>query len=121
MGDIAIGAKSNTFKVIFDTGFWKILWLAWLFNDKGSANIWINSKECQDKGCLNHKQYDGDLSKNYKSTGHSLDVEFGTGKLHGIIARDSFYVDGIRVKGQYFAEIEKEEGEVFYEVNYTSL
>ena len=82
----------------------------------GSANIWINSKECQDRGCLNHKQYDGDPPNAYKPTGHSLDVEFGTGKLHGIIAKDTFYLDDIEVKSQYFAEIEREEGEVFYEV-----
>ena len=76
----------------------------------------MNSKKCEDKGCLNHKQYDGSLSAAYKPTNHHLDVEFGTGKLHGLISKDTFFIDNLQINSQYFAEIQEEDGEVFYEV-----
>lgn len=57
---------SNTFDVIYDTG---------------SANLWINSAQCVDEGCTNHKQYDNKKSKSFERVGLELDVEFGTGEL----------------------------------------
>jgi hypothetical protein len=32
-------------------------------------------------------------------------------------AKDTFYIDDMEIKNQHFAEIEKEDGEVFYEVS----
>ncbi len=99
---IAIGSPSNTFQVIFDTG---------------SSNIWINSIKCNDKGCLNHKQFDGSKSKTYFQGPQTLKVEFGTGKLSGKVAQDNFFLGNIEVNNQSFGEIFQEDGEVFYAVN----
>lgn len=93
-----MGGEDNKFDVIFDTG---------------SANFWINSKKCTDVGCLNHKQYDGRESDNYKNIGFGLEVEFGTGALSGEINEDLVYVGGIGVQNQDFAEIVSEDGDVF--------
>lgn len=84
--------------------------------DTGSANFWINSKKCQDEGCLAHKQYDSDQSKTFKKVGFKLDVQFGTGQLSGIINEDSVYFGQIQVENQDFAEITEEIGQVFVSV-----
>jgi cathepsin D len=61
-----MGNNGNVFDVIYDTG---------------SANLWIDSAQCKDDGCVNHKQYNGANSANYKKLGLELDVQFGTGEL----------------------------------------
>ena len=84
--------------------------------DTGSANFWINSKKCQDEGCIAHKQYDPSESETYKKIGFKLDVQFGTGQLSGVINEDSVYLGGIEVASQDFAEITNEIGAVFVTV-----
>ena len=81
--------------------------------DTGSANIWINSRKCQDYGCTHHKQYNDLFSKKFKKIGYDLDVEFGTGILKGIMAQDTFFLAGAKVNNQDFAEITQEIGSVF--------
>ena len=39
-GEISIGDEDEAFNVIYDTG---------------SANFWIDSSKCKDKGCVVHK------------------------------------------------------------------
>ncbi|CAD8132993.1 unnamed protein product [Paramecium octaurelia] len=97
-GEISFGAQENKFKVIFDTG---------------SANIWLNSARCNDYGCKNHKQYDGQKSLTYEHLGYDLDVEFGTGELMGEINADTAYVGNVQIRKQEFAEIVRENGDVF--------
>ncbi|CAD8044662.1 unnamed protein product [Paramecium primaurelia] len=97
-GEISFGSQENKFKVIFDTG---------------SANIWLNSARCNDYGCKNHKQYDGQKSLTYEHLGYDLDVEFGTGELMGEINADTAYVGNVMIRKQEFAEIVRENGDVF--------
>ena len=85
--------------------------------DTGSANFWINSKRCQDEGCLSHKQYDYTLSQKYKKIGFKLDVQFGTGQLSGVINEDSVFFGGVEIANQDLAEITDELGQVFVAVN----
>lgn len=98
-----MGSDENTFDVIFDTG---------------SANFWIDSKKCDDIGCKNHHQYNAKNSKNFKKLGFGLEVEFGTGGLTGEINEDTVFLGGISIEDQDFAEIVKEDGDVFAEVTY---
>lgn len=77
----------------------------------------MNSKRCHDKGCLNHKQYDGNQFSSYVQLGFDLEVQFGTGDLKGVINQDDAFLAGIKVNKQPFAEIVEEGGEVFYAVN----
>lgn len=87
---------------------------------KGSANLWINSVDCLDKACLKHKQYNPDLSSTFRGSGLLLEVEFGTGTLSGEICSDDVYLGGVMVTNQSFAKIEREIGDVFYEVHNNS-
>ncbi|CAD8178863.1 unnamed protein product [Paramecium octaurelia] len=105
-GEIGLGAQDNKFKVIFDTG---------------SANIWLNSARCSDYGCKNHKQYDGSKSSTYEHLGYDLDVQFGTGELMGEINADTAYVGGVKIAKQEFAEIVKENGDVFAQSDFDGI
>ncbi|KAL4453961.1 hypothetical protein ABPG74_003844 [Tetrahymena malaccensis] len=105
-GDLAIGSSDNVFSVIYDTG---------------SANIWMNSIHCNDPGCVSHKQYDFHQSKNYKSVGLSLDVQFGTGELIGEMATDTVYFGDIEIKDQTFVEIHEQRGDVFAQSKFDGI
>ncbi|CAD8100887.1 unnamed protein product [Paramecium sonneborni] len=105
-GEIGLGGQDNKFKVIFDTG---------------SANIWLNSARCNDYGCKNHKQYDGSKSSTYEHLGYDLDVEFGTGELMGEINADTAYVGGVKIAKQEFAEIVRENGDVFAQSDFDGI
>ncbi|CAD8133714.1 unnamed protein product [Paramecium octaurelia] len=105
-GEIGLGGQDNKFKVIFDTG---------------SANIWLNSARCNDYGCKNHKQYDGSKSPTYEHLGYDLDVEFGTGELMGEINADTAYVGGVSIAKQEFAEIVRENGDVFAQAGFDGI
>ncbi|CAD8170289.1 unnamed protein product [Paramecium pentaurelia] len=105
-GEIGLGGQDNKFKVIFDTG---------------SANIWLNSARCNDYGCKNHKQYDGSKSATYEHLGYDLDVEFGTGELMGEINADTAYVGGVKIAKQEFAEIVRENGDVFAQSDFDGI
>ena len=76
----------------------------------------MNSVQCKDEGCLNHKQYSGADSETYKQLGYGLDVEFGTGELLGEINADNVYIAGVQVDAQNFAEITHEIGDIFADV-----
>ena len=106
VGQIGIGAPGELYSVIFDTG---------------SANMWINSAECHDRGCVAHKQYDSAKSKTYKKIGFDLDVQFGTGSLSGEFGSDTVYINGIEVKNQDFSQIKKEVGAVFAEAKFEGI
>jgi cathepsin D len=97
-GEISIGTSDNTFSVIFDTG---------------SSNMWINSDQCSDLGCVNHKQFESEESSSYTETGFDIAVEFGTGQLQGIFGQDTVFIGGIQVDKQDFALITAEQGQVF--------
>ena len=106
IGEIAIGASSNIFRVIFDTG---------------SANIWVNSRSCVSDGCKGHKKYDGSSFKGYIPSNRTLNVEFGSGELMGTLAEDIVFLAGIGVEKQTFVEIDHENGEVFSKVMFDGI
>jgi len=106
LGSMSIGEQGNTFKVIYDTG---------------SANIFIDSKRCNDAGCKNHKQCDGSKFKTYKEIGDDLDVQFGTGELQGLINADEVYLGNVQVHGQNFAEIVHEIGSIFAQSGFDGI
>eukprot|EP01017_Pseudomicrothorax_dubius_P013390 TRINITY_DN1586_c0_g1_i2.p1 TRINITY_DN1586_c0_g1~~TRINITY_DN1586_c0_g1_i2.p1 ORF type:complete len:433 (+),score=118.10 TRINITY_DN1586_c0_g1_i2:93-1391(+) len=105
-GEIAVGSAENRFSVIFDTG---------------SANMWINSAECPDRGCKLHHQYDPAKSSSFKRVGFNLEVQFGTGQLAGEIASDNVWFGGVNIANQDFSMIKKEVGEVFVQAKFDGI
>ncbi|EGR30870.1 hypothetical protein IMG5_122010 [Ichthyophthirius multifiliis] len=105
-GPLSIGDPDNTFEVIYDTG---------------SANIWIDSKQCSDIGCRNRKQYDHQKSSNYHAINLQLDVQFGTGELIGNFSQDTVYFGGVEIEKQDFIEIQKQIGAVFQDAKFDGI
>jgi cathepsin D len=106
VGKIGVGTPPQYFDVIFDTG---------------SSNLWINSVDCQDEACLIHHQFNHDLSSSYKRLDMSMDVQFGTGKIEGQLAEDTFTLGPVKVKHQVFGEITSEHGAVFLQGKFDGI
>ena len=57
------------------------------------------------------------MSTSYEKIGDHLDVQFGTGELIGEINSDQVFLGGVQVQNQKIAEITREIGGVFVDVN----
>jgi len=106
VGQIGVGSPVQNFDVIFDTG---------------SSNLWINSVDCQDKACQIHRRFDNGKSSTHKKLDLSMDVQFGTGKIEGRLASDTFTLGPVKVQDQVFGEITSEIGEVFVQGKFDGI
>ena len=100
VGTIGIGTPPQMINVIFDTG---------------SANLWVTSKACQSYVCETHKSYNKQASTSYHASNKADDISirFGTGSIEGNMGVEDLHLGSVTVKGQTFAEITYEEGDVF--------
>jgi len=89
-GPIKVGGQS--FEVIFDTG---------------SANVWVPGKSCGFFTCYRHPRYDEAKSTSFEKDGRKYSVQYGSGPVEGVFAKDTVSVGSIDVKGQVFAEVSK--------------
>jgi len=89
-GPVKIGGQS--FKVIFDTG---------------SSNVWVPAKNCSFFTCYLHPRYDPTKSSTAVADGRQYKVQYGSGPVEGVFAKDTVTLGGIDVKGQLFAEVNK--------------
>eukprot|EP00457_Paulinella_chromatophora_P006590 gb/GEZN01006609.1/.p1 GENE.gb/GEZN01006609.1/~~gb/GEZN01006609.1/.p1 ORF type:complete len:491 (-),score=85.77 gb/GEZN01006609.1/:77-1549(-) len=92
------GTTAQEFNVIFDTG---------------SSNLWIMSSKCTDEGCSPHKKFKAEESSSFVELPSDMDVTFGSGKISGHLAKDTFMVGPVMVEGQVFGQIESANGNVF--------
>lgn len=98
VGRIQVGSPPQEFDVIFDTG---------------SSNLWINSDKCLSEACMIHKRFHPKLSSTYKALNLEMNVQFGTGRIDGFLAKDTFHLGPIKVHNQAFGQITSEQGDVF--------
>ena len=98
VGSVGIGTPPQYLNVVFDTG---------------SANFFVNSARCNDPGCLNHTSYDNSKSSTFVEKFYDLQVMFGTGGVTGEINKETITIGDIEIKNCDFAEILKEQGDVF--------
>jgi hypothetical protein len=104
---IAIGTPPQKIPVVLDTG---------------SGNLWVTSKYCISKTCKRHAKFDRRASDSFKNHGIGIEVTFGTGVLTGEVNEDNVKLaEGIVIKGQRFAEILKEDGEVFNDTKFSGI
>ncbi|GAB5363979.1 hypothetical protein AAMO2058_000930100 [Amorphochlora amoebiformis] len=107
VGSIGVGTPPQWVKVIFDTG---------------SANLWIASSRCFSPGCRMHKQYDSLSSSSYRPMPGRIQVKFGTGKIRGLMARDTIRLgNGVEIKNQAFGLITSEDGDVFESIAFSGI
>jgi len=89
-GPIMVGGQP--FKVIFDTG---------------SSNLWVPGKSCGFFTCWRHPRYDEKKSKNFQKDGREYKVQYGSGPVQGVFAKDTVMVGNVNVTEQLFAEVSK--------------
>ncbi|KAK8853436.1 hypothetical protein IAR55_004142 [Kwoniella newhampshirensis] len=88
-GNINIGTPAQTLTVDFDTG---------------SADLWlpVSCSNC------NSKQFDSSKSSTYTTKGEAFDVEYGSGQVSGVLARDTVSIANTAITGQYFGAVSSE-------------
>jgi hypothetical protein len=106
VGTVGIGSPEQLMDVIFDTG---------------SSNFFVNSKLCKDPTCKSRKWYDHDKSETYHHIGFTLEVEFGTGIISGVVNEDIVTIAGVPLLKQRLAEVTSEEGEVFLDGKFSGI
>lgn len=93
-GTVSIGTPPQDFEVDFDTG---------------SSDLWIPSVKCGE-GCNGDgswKMFDASRSESYVDAGTPFVIEYADGEhVSGWHATDAVTWGGIRVPGQYFAEVD---------------
>uniref|UniRef100_A0A8C3YVY2 Peptidase A1 domain-containing protein n=1 Tax=Catagonus wagneri TaxID=51154 RepID=A0A8C3YVY2_9CETA len=77
IGEISIGTPPQQFSVVFDTG---------------SADLWVPSNECHSKACFTHRRFNPSLSRTFHPTDRSILLEYGSGKISGILGYDTVQV-----------------------------
>lgn len=60
--------------------------------DTGSSDTWIYNKDCTDKACLAHEQYDHVKSHDFRYQEHPFMVVYGTGNSSGTFVQDRMKV-----------------------------
>ncbi|XP_056681590.1 napsin-A [Monodelphis domestica] len=90
-GEISLGTPPQNFSVIFDTG---------------SSNLWVPSRRCSffSLGCWFHRRYDPNVSSSFRPNGTQFSIQYGTGKLDGILSEDLLTIGGSRGARLLFGE-----------------
>ncbi|KAL2104044.1 hypothetical protein ACEWY4_000912 [Coilia grayii] len=86
-GVISLGTPPQSFRVIFDTG---------------SSNLWVPSVYCNSPACNNHRKFNPQSSSTFQSTQQTVQIQYGTGSMTGILGYDTLEVGGITVSNQIF-------------------
>ncbi|XP_075284187.1 cathepsin E-A isoform X1 [Opisthocomus hoazin] len=97
-GVVSVGTPPQRFTVVFDTG---------------SSNFWVPSAYCISEACRVHQKFKSFLSDSYEHGGEAFSLQYGTGQLLGIAAKDTLQISNISIKGQDFGESVFEPGTTF--------
>lgn len=97
-GIISLGTPGQNFSVVFDTG---------------SADLWVPSSYCVSQACALHKSFRAFESNSYHHDGRMFGIQYGSGHLLGVMARDTLKVGGLTVLNQEFGESVYEPGAAF--------
>ncbi|XP_042367264.1 nothepsin [Plectropomus leopardus] len=97
-GEITLGTPGQNFSVIFDTG---------------SSDLWVPSTYCVSQSCALHRRFRAFESTSFHHDGRMFGINYGSGHLLGIMARDTLKVGGLTVVNQEFGESVYEPGAAF--------
>ncbi|KAF6210744.1 hypothetical protein GE061_013854 [Apolygus lucorum] len=88
-GIVSIGTPPQNFKVLFDTG---------------SSDLWIPSSANKNNLCSFHNCYDHGKSYTYNNVQKDVTIQYGTGKMCGVVSEDSLRIGNLTIPGQRFVE-----------------
>uniref|UniRef100_A0A8P0TC49 Napsin-A n=1 Tax=Canis lupus familiaris TaxID=9615 RepID=A0A8P0TC49_CANLF len=90
-GEIGLGTPPQNFSVIFDTG---------------SSNLWVPSIRCHffSLPCWFHHRYNSKASSSFQPNGTKFAIQYGTGRLDGILSEDKLTIGGVKSASVIFGE-----------------
>ncbi|XP_003940442.4 napsin-A-like [Saimiri boliviensis] len=99
-GEIGLGTPPQNFTVAFDTG---------------SSNLWVPSKRCHLSSvpCWFHHRFDPKASSSFRPNGTKFAIQYGTGRVDGILSEDKLTIGGIKGASVIFGEALWESSLVF--------
>ncbi|XP_045236268.2 napsin-A isoform X4 [Macaca fascicularis] len=99
-GKIGLGTPPQNFTVVFDTG---------------SSNLWVPSRRCHffSVPCWLHHRFDPKASSSFQANGTKFAIQYGTGRVDGILSEDKLTIGGIKGASVIFGEALWEPGLVF--------
>ncbi|XP_044614784.1 napsin-A [Equus asinus] len=99
-GEIGLGTPPQNFSVVFDTG---------------SSNLWVPSVRCHffSLPCWFHHRFNPKASSSFKPNGTKFAIQYGTGRLNGILSEDKLTIGGITGASVVFGEALSEPSLIF--------
>ncbi|XP_032024930.1 napsin-A-like [Hylobates moloch] len=99
-GEIGLGTPPQNFTVAFDTG---------------SSNLWVPSRRCHffSVPCWFHHRFNLNASSSFKPNGTKFAIQYGTGRVDGILSEDKLTIGGIKGASVIFGEALWESSLVF--------
>nr|XP_020138925.1 napsin-A isoform X2 [Microcebus murinus] len=90
-GEIGLGTPPQNFSVVFDTG---------------SSNLWVPSRRCYffSLPCWFHHRFNPKASSSFRPNGTKFAIQYGTGRLDGILSEDKLTIGGIKGASVVFGE-----------------
>ncbi|XP_049977250.1 napsin-A [Alexandromys fortis] len=90
-GAIGLGTPPQNFTVVFDTG---------------SSNLWVPSSRCHffSLPCWFHHRFNPKASSSFRPNGTKFAIQYGTGRLNGILSQENLTIGGIQGTSVTFGE-----------------
>nr|XP_051687444.1 napsin-A [Oryctolagus cuniculus] len=90
-GEIGLGTPPQNFSVVFDTG---------------SSNLWVPSRRCHflSVPCWFHHRFNPKASSSFRPNGTKFAIQYGTGRLDGILSEDKLTIGGLQGAPVTFGE-----------------
>ncbi|XP_043454389.1 napsin-A [Prionailurus viverrinus] len=90
-GEIGLGTPPQNFSVVFDTG---------------SSNLWVPSIRCHffSLPCWLHHRFNPKASSSFQPNGTKFAIQYGTGRLAGILSEDKLTIGGMMNASVIFGE-----------------
>ncbi|KAB0377428.1 hypothetical protein FD755_011872 [Muntiacus reevesi] len=87
VGNITIGTPPQEFQVVFDTG---------------SSDLWVSSVFCTSPTCFSHVLFRHLESSTFRPNNKTFIVEYGSGSMKGVVARDTVRIGDLVITDQEF-------------------
>nr|CAI9705243.1 unnamed protein product [Rangifer tarandus platyrhynchus] len=87
VGNITIGTPPQKFQILFDTG---------------SSNLWVPSMLCTSRFCSSHVLFRHLESSTYQPTNKTFIINYLSGRMKGVIARDTVRIGDLVSTNQQF-------------------
>ncbi|KAF9232681.1 aspartic peptidase domain-containing protein [Melanogaster broomeanus] len=84
-GPVSIGTPSQTFELILDTG---------------SSDLWVATTECTLACTSQNPLFDPTKSSTYQSSAGSLEIDYGSGSVLGVVSQDTVTFGGFTIPTQ---------------------